>query len=419
MSDAKTIKPLDHPVQARVRPPGSKSFTNRALLVAALADQGASRLYGALEADDTEAMRDGLRALGTLIDDNDDPWLVLGTGGKLRSATVDARGSGTTARFLTAAAVLADGSVTVDGNARMRRRPIGHLTAALEGLGADVTTSGGFPPVTVSPRRLRGGEVTIDASVSSQFVSALLMIAPMIGEALLIRLAGGVTVSRPYLTSTLETMSEFGAVVEDRGDSFFVSPTGYRKAHYEVEADASAATYPFVAAAVCGGAVTVDGIPSTSTQADLKILGALEAMGAAVERSGDRIVLTAPGGGLEAVDVDMNDAPDAVLALSVACLFASGPSRIRNVGNLRVKETDRLAALETEINRLGAFAAVEGDDLIITPASIRPTAIETYDDHRMAMAFAIVGLRVPGIDILDPGCVAKTWPTYFETLERL
>lgn len=417
----RAVTPIDRPVQASVRPPGSKSFTNRALLVAALASGGASRLADPLEADDTVAMRSCLRDLGVLIDDNDDPWLVLGTGGELSapSAPLDARASGTTARFVTAAAVLADGPVTIDGTARMRQRPMRHLLDALSALGAEVDSADGYPPVTVSRGSLHGGTVEIDGSASSQFVSALLMLAPMLGEPVVIRLAGGEVVSRPYLTSTLEVMEAFGSEVEDRGDSFAVAPTGYRKAHYDIEADASAAAYPLVAAAITGGVVAIEGIPATSTQPDLALVGVLEQMGCTARREPHRIVLVAPPDGLRPVDVDMNLAPDAVLALSVACLFAPGPSRIRNVGNLRIKETDRLHALETEIRRMGAGAVVEDDDLLITPAPLHGAAIETYDDHRMAMSFALAGLRVPGVEIIDPTCVAKTWPTFFDMLEQL
>jgi 3-phosphoshikimate 1-carboxyvinyltransferase len=417
----RSVTPIDHPVQAVVRPPGSKSFTNRALVVAALASGGATRLSDPLEADDTVAMRECLRGLGVLIDDVDDPWLVLGTGGHLTApgSPLDARASGTTARFVTAAAVLADGPVTIDGTARMRQRPMAHLLDALTELGANVTSNGGYPPVTITPARLHGGEVTIDGSASSQFVSALLMLAPMLPATTTIRLAGGVVVSRPYLTSTLEVMEAFGAEVEDLGDAFRVAPTGYRKTHYDIEADASAAAYPLVAAAITGGVVSIEGIPASSTQADLALVDVLETMGCTVERGASRIVLAATGRGLRGVDVDMNLAPDAVLALSVACLFADGPSRIRNVGNLRIKETDRLLALETEIRRMGADAAVEGDDLLITPGPLHGAAIETYDDHRMAMSFALTGLRVPGVEIIDPGCVAKTWPSFFDVLDQM
>jgi 3-phosphoshikimate 1-carboxyvinyltransferase len=416
----RAVTPLDHPVEASIRPPGSKSFTNRALIVAALADEGASRLHDPLEADDTLAMRACLRDLGVRVDDSDDPWLVLGTGGRLEapSAPLDARASGTTARFVTAIAPLASGPVTIDGTHRMRERPIGHLVDALKAMGADIESHDGFPPVDVRPSRLVGGEVVIDGRASSQFVSALLMVAPMVGETVTIRLAGGDLVSRPYVVSTLEVMEAFGADVEDRQDHFVVAPTGYRKAHYDIEADASAAAYPLVAAAITGGVVAIEGIPTTSTQADLALLDVLESMGCVVQRQHSRAILHAPYR-LKAVDTDMNDAPDAVLALSVACLFSDGPSRIRNVGNLRLKETDRLAALETELRRVGAEAKVEGDDLVIVPKPLHAATIETYDDHRMAMSFALVGLRIPGIEIVDPGCVAKTWPTYFDVLDAM
>ncbi len=414
------VTPIDHAVEAVVRPPGSKSFTNRALVVAALASGGASRLEDPLEADDTHAMRDCLRGLGVLIDDSDEPWLVLGTGGQLvgPEAPLNARASGTTARFVTAIAPLANGQVTVDGTQRMRQRPIGHLTEALQSMGADIESDDGYPPVTIRPSNLVGGEVIVDGTASSQFVSAVLMVAPMVGEEVIVRLAGGDLVSRPYVISTLEVMEAFGAEVEDRTDHFVVAPTGYRKAHYPIEADASAAAYPLVAAAITAGNVTIEGIPEGSTQADLALLDVLEHMGCRVERRERRIMLSGPAA-LRAIDVDMNSAPDAVLALAVACLFADGTSRISNVGNLRLKETDRLSALKTELRRIGAGAEIEGDDLIVVPGPLHAAAVETYDDHRMAMSFALVGLRVRGIEIIDPACVAKTWPRFFQMLERL
>lgn len=414
------VRPLDRPVEAVVRPPGSKSFTNRALVAAALAAGGVSRLHGALEADDTVAMREGLRSFGVLIDDVDDPWLVLGTGGRLAAPdrTIDAAASGTTARFLTAVSVLAPGAVVVDGTGRMRERPIEDLAAALRMLGAAVETTDGAPPVRVEPAPLHGGVVAVSGSTSSQFVSAVLLVAPLIGEEVTVTVTGDL-VSRPYVRSTLEVMAAFGAEVDERPSGLVVSPTGYRAAHYDVEADASAAAYPLVAAAITGGVVAVDGIPAASTQADLALVGILERMGCGVERRGDRLVLRGSPEGLRAVDVDMADAPDAVLALAVACLFADGPSRIRRAGTLRLKETDRLAALETELRRLGAGAAVDGDDLVVTPAPLHGGRVETYDDHRMAMAFSLVGLRVAGVEISDPACVTKTWPRYFDVLEAL
>ena len=415
------VTPIDHPVRAAVRPPGSKSFTNRALVVAALASGGASRLIDPLEADDTVAMRGCLRDLGVLIDDVDDPWLVLGTGGELTAPThaLDARASGTTARFVTAIATLADGEVTIDGTARMRQRPLGHLLDALSSLGAVVGSNGGYPPVTVSRGSLHGGEVTIDGSASSQFVSALLMLAPMLVGETLIRLEGGSVVSRPYLTSTLEVMRAFGARVEDHGDSFSIASTGYRKTHYDIEADASAAAYPLIAAAITGGVVTIEGIPSTSTQADLALLDVLEQMGASSRREEHRITLNGPASGLDPVDVDMNLAPDAVLALSVACLFARGPAGFATSATSASRRPTGWPPWRRRSVGWEQAPRFEGDDLVITPGPMRPAAIETYDDHRMAMSFAVAGLVVPGVEIIDPGCVAKTWPTFFDMLGQL
>ena len=417
--EALAITTIDRPLEAVVRPPGSKSITNRALVAAALATGGVSRLEGPLEADDTEVMRRALRGFGVMIDDVDDPWLVLGTGGRLAApGTVDVGASGTSARFLTALAALAPGFTTIDGTPRMRQRPIGELTAALAALGVDVETTDGCPPVTVHGGGLSGGTVTVDSARSSQFVSAVLLVAPMAEGSLVVEAPG--LVSSPYVETTLEVMRAFGATVRPCGEHRWrVEPTGYRTAHLEIEADASAAVYPLVAAAILGGVVAIDGIPAASTQADLRILEVLEAMGCEVWRRAGRVVLAGPSRRLTAVDVDMNSAPDAVLGLAVACLFADGPSRIRNVGNLRLKETDRLTALATEIRRVGADARIEGDDLVVVPGEIRPARVHTYDDHRMAMSFALVGLARPGITIENPRCVEKTWPGYFDMLSGL
>ncbi len=414
------IKPLARPIDAVVHLPGSKSYTNRALAVAALALGGVSRLRNPLEADDTEAMRESLRNLGVLIDDNDDPWLVVGTGGEFETPDhpLDARGSGTTARFITAIAVLAGGPVTVDGSARMRERPIADLTDALTRLGAKVATNGGFPPVTVDGREIAGGSVTVDGSRSSQFVSALMMLGPMLSGGIDVTITGEM-VSTPYLTSTVEVMRAFGAEVAPAAGGYSIGGGGYVRTEYEIEADASAAAYPALAAAVRGGQVTLVGLPPDSSQADMAFLGVLADMGCVINHSGGLITVTGPSNGLRAVDVDMSAAPDASLALAVGCLFADGESRIRGLSTLRHKETDRLVALENELNRLGATARIDGSDLLITPGPPKAARISTYDDHRMAMAFAVAGLARPGIEIDDPACVAKTWPRFFQMLESL
>ncbi len=407
------------PVSAVVRPPGSKSITNRALVTSSLA-RGVSRLHDPLEADDTEAMRRGLRTLGVVIEDFDDPWLVQGSAGSLdvASATIDAGEAGTVARFLTAVSALSPGPVTIDGRGRLRMRPMQELLAALRSMGISIEDHAGHLPVTVHGRILEGGRVEVDPSRSSQFVSALLLIAPLSRDKVEIVMTVE-PVSRPYLTSTVEVMIAFGARVADDGDRFLVEASGYKAAHFQIEADASAATYPLVAAAITSGQVHLDGIPASSTQPDLAILGVLEEMGCEVRSEEHRIILRGPNRSLRAVDVDMGGAPDAVLALAVACLFTDGESRLRNIGSLRHKESDRLAALETELTRVGGDARVIGDDLIIRPGVLRPALVNTYNDHRMAMAFALVGLRQPGIVIENPGCVTKTWPRYFEVLAGL
>ena len=411
----------DRPVEGVVRPPGSKSITNRALVISSLATGGASRLEGPLQARDTEVMREGLRKLGVLIDDVDDPWLVLGAGGRLSAPdqVVDVGASGTTARFLTAVAALAPGPVRIDGTERMRRRPINDLVAALGRAGVEVRTSGGCFPLTVGGGGLEGGVVEVDVTRSSQYLSALLMVAPLAEGPMAIRVRGEM-VSGPYVRTTLEVMEAFGCPVGNEAGTFHTRPTGYRAAHFEIEADASAAVYPMVAAAVTGGVVGIEGLPTDSTQADLGVVEVLEEMGCRVSRSGARLVVEGPPhGALTGVDRDMSGMPDGALGISVACLLARSPSRLRGLGTLRLKETDRLTALRTELRRAGAQAEVEGDDLVIRPGRLRPARFHTYDDHRMAMSFALVGLVLPGVEIADPGCVTKTWPGFFDMLDTL
>jgi len=411
-------------IDAVVRVPGSKSITNRALLIAALA-AGESELSGALESDDTLAMVEGLTALGCEITLGPERWRVQGRRGRLQrsAAAIQARGSGTTARFLTAAATLANGSVVIDGNARMRARPIADLTDALRALGVAVDVLGerGCPPVRVHGGVLPGGRAEIDARHSSQYVSAVLMAAPYARADVVLEFTDGVLVSKPYVELTLEVMRAFGASAEWSGASALrvKAGRGYQGRAYAIEPDASAAVYPFCAAAISGGRARVEGIPAASIQADIQVLGVLEAMGCEVLRGADFTEVRGPVGRLRGVSVDMNAMPDAALAIAVVALFAGGPTQLRNIANLRIKETDRLLALETELRKLGAHATATADGLQIEPGRLQGAEIETYDDHRMAMSFALAGLRIPGIAIRDPACVRKTWPDYFEMLERL
>lgn len=416
-----TIHRLGRPVSATVRLPGSKSLTNRALVAAALARPGVSRLHFALDADDTVAMREALRAFGVMIDDNDDPWLVLGTEGRLHSPrrVVDVGASGTTARFIAAVAAFAPGPAIIDGVDRMRERPIGPLVEALVSLGVDATAAGGYPPVEIrGAGQLPGGHVVVDSTRSSQFASALLLVAPLAETTLEIQLAGPV-VSRSYLHGTVEIMRLFGASVDVHDDRFTVRPTGYNKAHVEIEPDASAAVYPAVAAAVTGGVVEIPGIPVASSQPDLAILEVLAEMGCTVHHDISGLRVEGPGDGLRPVDTDLTDAPDGAMAVAVAAATADGVSVIRGLGTLREKETDRLAALEAELRRIGAGAKADGDTLEVRPGPLRGATVRTYGDHRMAMAMAVAGLVVEGISIADPGVVSKTWPGFFDMLAAL
>ncbi|HEX5066322.1 MAG TPA: 3-phosphoshikimate 1-carboxyvinyltransferase [Myxococcota bacterium] len=412
------------PLAARVRVPGSKSITNRALLIAALAE-GTSQLRGALESDDTVVMRRGLGQLGCAIETRGDAWSMRGLGGRLRApaAPLDTANSGTTARFLCAAATLAEGPCTIDGSARMRERPIADLVDALTALGArcEILGKNGCPPVRVEGGGLPGGVARIDARRSSQYVSAVLMAAPYARADVTLVAEGGRVVSRPYVDLTLDVMRAFGADAAWNGEGSLrvAAGRGYRGRDYEIEADASAAAYPFCAAAIAGGRVRVDGVAKGSLQSDFRLLDVLAHMGCRVRRGDDFAEVEGPGGPLRPVDVDLNDLPDAALALAVVALFANGTTHIRNVANLRIKETDRLAALEAELQRLGADARADADSLAITPRALRGAEIRTYDDHRMAMAFALAGLRIPGVAIRDPGCVSKTWPEYFSMLDAL
>lgn len=426
------IQPLDGRgglLDARVRAPGSKSITNRALVCAALAD-GTSELRDPLASDDTQAMTGALEAFGIVIETAPDTWRVHGRSGNLRApdAPLDARASGTTARFLTAIAALADGTVRIDGSPRMRERPIRDLTDALSSLGVTLEVLGknGCPPVEIrGTAAIAGGRAEIDASRSSQFVSALLLAAPMAQRAVTL-VPGKTIVSRPYIDLTLAVMRAFGADAHwsagNAAGELHIAPQPYQSRRFAIEPDASAVTYPLAAAAISGGRVVVPGVPEQSAQGDFGFVDLLVQMGCRAERQGDALTLTGPSPNeLRGIDLDLNAMPDTVLTLAVVALFASSPTHIRNVGNLRIKESDRLAALENELRKLGADVESGEDELRIrpTPERYRGAEIATYDDHRVAMALALAGLRIPGVVIDDPACVSKTWPDYWDAMSFL
>lgn len=423
MSGPLEIVPLAVPPDLTLRVPGSKSITNRALVAAALAD-GESHLSGVLVADDTLAMVGALRHLDVevVLDEAAATAIVSGTGGRLpaRPVAVDARQSGTTARFVAPLLALGAGPYRLDGSEQLRARPMGPTFDVLAQLGARVEPAGepGRLPVGVVGGGLRGGEVELAGDVSSQFLSGLLLVAPLLAEGLVVRLTTEL-VSRPYLDLTVSTMRTFAAHVEQPDErTVAVAPGGYRPTDHEVEPDASAASYFFAAAALCGGRVRVEGLGAGAVQGDLAFVDVLARMGAKVEVGRDWTEVTGTGA-LHGIDIDMRHLSDTAQTLAAVAVFADGPTRITGIGFIRRKETDRIAAVVTELRRCGIRADEEADGFVVHPGEPRPTTVRTYDDHRMAMSFALLGLRAPGIVIEDPGCVAKTYPGYFADLSRL
>lgn len=426
-ADRLPIQPLGRPVDAIIAVPGSKSITNRALLLAALAD-GTSRLTGALYSDDTRYMAAALRALGIGVreDEAAAAFEVDGAGGRipLERGDLFVGNSGTTARFLTAFVALGQGTYRLDGVPRMRVRPIADLLDALHQLGVEAASEAGTgcPPLRVEARGLRGGRAALRGDVSSQYLTALLLVAPLASGDVDIEIAGELA-SKPYVDITTAMMKQWGASVQQAEYRAFHVPGGQRYAarEYAIEPDASSASYFFAAAAVTGGRVRVPGLGRGSLQGDLGFVEVLRAMGCAVRmEEGYTEVIGPHPQPLRGVDVDMNAISDTVMTLAAIAPFADGLTTIRNIGHIRHKETDRIAALAAELTRLGVRVEERPDSLTIHPAgALRPAEIETYDDHRMAMSFAVTGLRAPGIVIRDPGCVAKTFPGYFARFREL
>lgn len=421
MSNRLKVAPTG-PLNATIRPPGSKSITNRALICAAWA-AGESRLTGALESEDTGVMVTALQALGLEVDHDSaaQSIRVVGGAGVLpnEKAELSVENSGTTIRFLTAMLSACGGEFRLNGTARMRERPIGDLLDALQQLGGGAVSEAdnGCPPVHITGKGLPGGETTIRGNISSQFLSGLLMAAPYAERTVTITVDGEL-VSKPYVTMTLGVMSSFGIDI-DEGDlaKFSIPPGRYRRTDYAIEPDASAASYFWGAAAVTGGTITVEGLNREAMQGDVKFCDCLEQMNCAVDWAADRI--TVRGGELRGIDVDMSAISDTVQTLAVVALFAKGPTTITGVAHIRHKETDRIGDLACELRKLGANVDELADGLRITPNELRSAEIDTYNDHRMAMSFAIAGLGVPGITINDPGCTRKTYPNFFEDLAHL
>jgi len=421
--DPYEIEPLAGPVDATVVVPGSKSITNRALVCAALAS-GTSTLDGVLLADDTEAMIDCLGALGLEVDvDRTVRRLrIRGGAGTLprTTAALDARLSGTTSRFIAPMLALGDGPYRLDGGRPLRARPMAPGLRALVELGATVVEESepGHLPVSIGGGAVNGGEIRLPADLSSQFASGLLLVAPCLERGLVVRLDGDV-VSRSYLDMTVAVMEQFGARVEQPDPrTFVVAPGGYEATDVHIEPDASAASYFFAAAVIAGGRVRIDGLGLSSLQGDLAFVDVLGDMGATVELGSDYTEVTSART-LHGITVDMGDLSDTAQTLAAVAVFADGPTEVTGIGFIRRKETDRIAAVVTELRRCGIDATETDDGFRIVPGPLRAATIETYDDHRMAMSFALLGLRAPGICIADPGCVAKTFPTYWDALDGL
>ena len=417
------ITPINHPLNATVRVPGSKSLTNRALLISALA-KGTTRLTNALFSDDSRYFASALQTLGfdIQLDEANCEMIVTGLGGKIPAAKAELfiGNAGTAARFLSAFLTLGQGKYILDGEPRMRERPIGDLIDALNQLGVEVETVNHCPPVEIFANGLSGGKTKIAGDISSQFLSALLMVAPYARSKIEIELVTELN-SKPYVDMTIAVMDDFGMTVERNGyERFIVRPASYVPlSSYAIESDASAASYFFAAPAICGGTVKVDNILRTSVQGDIVFLDVLKQMGCVVTE-GDDFIEVARASNLEGVDVDMRDIPDTAQTLASIAPFADSPTCIRGIASARVKETDRIHATCAELTRLGVRVEEHEDGMTIHPVEkMRPAIIQTYNDHRMAMSFALIGLRFDGVTIENPACVSKTFPNYFEVLESL
>jgi 3-phosphoshikimate 1-carboxyvinyltransferase len=429
-----TITPAGGPVRGRIRPPGSKSITNRALVCAALA-RGTSTLSGALDSEDTRVMIDSLGRLGIRVDVHDEgrTLVVQGRSGRIPIADADlaVANSGTTIRFLTAMATLGHGQYRFDGSDRMRQRPIGDLLDALKQLGARCRGKlrEGFPPVIVQASGLTGGEATVRGAISSQFLSGLLLAAPYAKTHVDLIIEGRL-VSKPYVAMTRRIMEAFGMQIDAAADfsRFHIpAPRVYTGRAYAIEPDASAASYFWAAAAITGGEITVEGLTQDSLQGDVRFVECLAQMGCRIAYAKEGI--TVAGRAECGIDVEMTGVSDTVQTLAAVALFATGPTTIRGVAHIRHKETDRIADLARELRKFGASVEELPDGLRITPPAT-PTRsisersgyaieIETYNDHRMAMSLALAGLRLPGVTILNPGCTAKTYPRFFDDLRAL
>lgn len=415
------VKPAEG-FRCSVNVPGSKSITNRALIIGALAT-GKTTLENVLFSDDTRYMIDALKTLGCdiRIDETNHNVEVNGIGNAFLRGQCFVGNAGTAMRFLPSFIAVKGGDVELTGVERMKNRPIDELINMLRKLGVniDYLEKEGYPPIKIQSKGINGGSLKVKGNISSQFVSSILLSSPYAKSDVYIEVEEDL-VSKPYIDITLGIMQDFGIEVENFAYKNFYIRSGqiYQCRKYIIESDGSAASYFFAAAAVAKGDITVKNLNPYSVQGDIRFIDILEKMGAKVERGTDYVRVV--GDKLKGVSVDMNDMPDVAQTLAIVALFAQGPTEIKNVYNMRLKETDRLKALNIELTKLGAEVVEKKDGLIIYPADdYKPADIGTYDDHRMAMSFAVAGLKISGIRIKDSECVAKTFPEYFKEFEKI
>lgn len=426
MNDPYTVTPLSQPPHCSVQVPGSKSITNRALILAALAQpaensESQSVLLNALHSEDTEVMIDSLQRLGIAVNADWNQHRITVPCTPITHWNSQAEffcgNSGTTIRFLTAMLALGQGRYRLDGVDRMRERPIGDLLDALRALKVNITTEqrADCPPILLQSSGLPGGTVQVRSDISSQFLSALLMASCYAREEMIIRIPGTL-VSQPYIQMTLRMMKQWGVNVLEKQEpelTYLITPQTYRARTYVVEPDASSASYFWAAAAITGGRVSVPGLEQ-SMQGDVAFRRVLERLGCTLPDQN-----TVQGAPLTGIEIDMNAISDTVMTLAVVALFAQSPTSIRNVAHIRHKETDRLAALACELRKTGAIIDEHPDGLTIHPQVLHGAVFDTYNDHRMAMSLSLIGLRVPGVQVRNPGCTAKTYPRYWQDLENL
>jgi 3-phosphoshikimate 1-carboxyvinyltransferase len=418
----KEINPLNFKLDVKLKAPPSKSYTHRALFVAALSE-GKSKIIDPLISDDTNYTINCLKQLGVKITEESNKDGIIfnidGSGGNLKEPTAPLYigNSGTTLRFLMATASLVNGVVTIDGDGEVRKRPVKGLEDSLKKLGIAINSNKGCPPVRISSNGTIGGETVLEPRESSQYLSALLMASPYARPHMKINVTGQVP-SSPYVEMTLEVMGKFGVRVQRKDFSeFYISPSKYVGQEYIVEGDFSNSSYFMAVAAIRGGRVTIENLNKNSKQADKAFVDILEKMGCGIEWGNNSLTLT--GGELKGIEIDMKKSPDIVPTLAVVSAFAKGPTKIYNIETLRFKETDRLTAVANELSKIGCKVEEGSDYMIIIPGKLAAAEIETYKDHRMAMSFAVAGLFIEGIKILDPDCVSKSYPNFWKDFSKI